>query len=594
MTKVVLNDTASGYKLSKINDNFSTIETAFNDKVLYRDNPDGEPNQMESLLDMNGNRIINLPAPQNANDAARLADIPTEPVPIGTTSALLTTFSPAGRVSSINVQAAIEELSNDIRSDGANAAFAVNGSYVANSIGSRLAYVSYITDAPYNAVADNATNNTAAIQAALDAMEARGGGVVFVPGTTSRFLITSTVYVPSGVTLYGLSVPNITGSIGAQQQFRYTGSGVAFALKDGENDLPSRGFSLINIGVELDTAGATGFRFRRVRDGYIQGCTVNMDADNQIGFHYMGERSGGTYAGVFDVTTVRTRSYCDASHTGAVHYKLSGTIGDGQCNGNTFVGIGAGGSGKFLEVGPSITNSFYGLEMEAPGVNNDFIHCLAGATFNDFYNFYCGDAPVGYTGSILKCDAGAANNTLYTYNAGANVSPEDVILGTDNQALYSLGTKFVSTSSAKGYSVRVQGEANDRVQITGTGVKFGNGSSVPVLISPGYTVESTIYSAALGTFTPNVATGRAKFIRFDTGSSGTLTIAAPTNVSSSSAESLEFFIYNNTAGSINLSWNSEFIKNTSFPTSIASGVRLTLKVRNVVGAWWLTGAVATM
>lgn len=59
MAKVNLDDVASGYNRQRINQNFEDIETELNDKVLYRDNPTGEPNQMENDLDMNSNDILN-------------------------------------------------------------------------------------------------------------------------------------------------------------------------------------------------------------------------------------------------------------------------------------------------------------------------------------------------------------------------------------------------------------------------------------------------------------------------------------------------------------------------------------------------------
>jgi len=39
--------------------NFTNIENEFQNKVLYRDNPDGEPNAMQQDLDMNGHSILN-------------------------------------------------------------------------------------------------------------------------------------------------------------------------------------------------------------------------------------------------------------------------------------------------------------------------------------------------------------------------------------------------------------------------------------------------------------------------------------------------------------------------------------------------------
>lgn len=182
MSKVVLADTVSGYRLTTINTNFQAIEGELNDKVLYRDNPDGEPNQMENTLDMNNNRIINLPAPQNPNDAARLTDIPFESVPIGTTSALLTTFSPTANVSAINAQAAIEEvdtenraLSAAIRTDLANEASASTGpgmidygldtSYAVGTVGHKLHQLVHVRTE--GALGDGTTDDEVATLAAI-------------------------------------------------------------------------------------------------------------------------------------------------------------------------------------------------------------------------------------------------------------------------------------------------------------------------------------------------------------------------------------------------------------------------------------------
>lgn len=60
MAKIELSDVSSGYNRSRINTNFSDIQTELNEKVLYRDNPDGEANQMENDFDMNGHDILNV------------------------------------------------------------------------------------------------------------------------------------------------------------------------------------------------------------------------------------------------------------------------------------------------------------------------------------------------------------------------------------------------------------------------------------------------------------------------------------------------------------------------------------------------------
>jgi hypothetical protein len=72
MAKVVLDDIGSGYNLSKINSNFQKIEDELNDKVLYRNNPVGEANQLDTQVDANSERIINLPDAVTAGEPLTL------------------------------------------------------------------------------------------------------------------------------------------------------------------------------------------------------------------------------------------------------------------------------------------------------------------------------------------------------------------------------------------------------------------------------------------------------------------------------------------------------------------------------------------
>lgn len=58
--KVALSNVTSGTNVSAINDNFTLIQNALNNGILWRLNPIGEPNQMQNLIDMNNNQIINV------------------------------------------------------------------------------------------------------------------------------------------------------------------------------------------------------------------------------------------------------------------------------------------------------------------------------------------------------------------------------------------------------------------------------------------------------------------------------------------------------------------------------------------------------
>lgn len=50
----------SGFNLSQINTNFQSIVTELQNKVMYRNNPIGEPNTLETDIDANGKNIYNV------------------------------------------------------------------------------------------------------------------------------------------------------------------------------------------------------------------------------------------------------------------------------------------------------------------------------------------------------------------------------------------------------------------------------------------------------------------------------------------------------------------------------------------------------
>lgn len=91
--KLTLPAITNSFPSTETNSNFDAIEQELQNKVLYRDNPTGEPNQMENTLDMNSNRIINLPLPSSLNEAARLADVLAG---VAGNTANLITYTPIG------------------------------------------------------------------------------------------------------------------------------------------------------------------------------------------------------------------------------------------------------------------------------------------------------------------------------------------------------------------------------------------------------------------------------------------------------------------------------------------------------------------
>ncbi|HET8689247.1 MAG TPA: hypothetical protein VFM18_21760 [Methanosarcina sp.] len=78
MTKLVLDSVNSGYDLSKVNTNFQKIVQELQNKILYRNNPDGEPNTLEQDIDANNKTIYNLPIPDSDFKAANKIYVDTK------------------------------------------------------------------------------------------------------------------------------------------------------------------------------------------------------------------------------------------------------------------------------------------------------------------------------------------------------------------------------------------------------------------------------------------------------------------------------------------------------------------------------------
>lgn len=87
MAKITLPDIAAKFaSQAALNSRFQTIETALNDGALWRENPEGEANEMKNILDMNLNKIINLP----------VATGPGEPVTFGQVLTIINDINQGG------------------------------------------------------------------------------------------------------------------------------------------------------------------------------------------------------------------------------------------------------------------------------------------------------------------------------------------------------------------------------------------------------------------------------------------------------------------------------------------------------------------
>jgi len=88
-----------------------------------------------------------------------------------------------------------------------------------------------VAESPYNAQGDGSTDDTTAIQDALDEA-ALSGGNVYVPSTTSFYFISATLKVPSNVTLFG-DAGNGDGVVSEIQSVAITGAAIQIVGRSG-------------------------------------------------------------------------------------------------------------------------------------------------------------------------------------------------------------------------------------------------------------------------------------------------------------------------------------------------------------------------
>jgi hypothetical protein len=241
--------------IAALNANFELIAEKL-DTLLSRDGD--SPNQMEANLDMNSNRINNLPAPVNTTEPARLAEIQelvSGGIPEGSLDGdritantlpgnrvedntldgdkILDASIPTGKLENNSVTVAkmqqlagLSVLGRSANSTGDMAAITAgtdghvltrSGSSlvfaapalnftptgtgaVTRTVNAKLAEAS-VSIVDYGGVGDDSTNNDTAFTDATNYLNSRGGGTLFIPEGTYR--VSSALTLPGGVGLLG-------------------------------------------------------------------------------------------------------------------------------------------------------------------------------------------------------------------------------------------------------------------------------------------------------------------------------------------------------------------------------------------------------
>lgn len=174
MSKINIPNITSGFAaVEALNTHLQTIEDELNNKVLYRNNPTGEPNSMQNDLDMNGHSVLNVSTWEADNLSVANLTINGELVVPSdlATSALPDQTSHAFKF---------------LQTDGNTSSWQVPDSsevtYSSRSVESKLD--DFVSVKDYGAVGDGVTDDYATFLACLSAVNAAGGGTVYVPAGT--------------------------------------------------------------------------------------------------------------------------------------------------------------------------------------------------------------------------------------------------------------------------------------------------------------------------------------------------------------------------------------------------------------------------
>lgn len=261
MSKINFLTVKANATLSAINENFNRIKQELQDKVLYRNNPVGEPNALMTDVDANGKRIVNLPKPIAASEAARMQDLID--LSVGIIDAQFIPFTPSGTIGSDNVQDAVEEVSGDVDtlsstlsgSGGSNSVGFLQGGTgaVQRTVQGKIREIVSVKD--FGALGNDVADDTVAINNAIAYVQGLGGGTVFFPAGTYK--TTGTINITgNGVCLFGLvagsGVESYPGAATQPAVTIKTTATVGIKVQG-----PITGFGIQNIGVMFNGAIAS-------------------------------------------------------------------------------------------------------------------------------------------------------------------------------------------------------------------------------------------------------------------------------------------------------------------------------------------------
>ena len=289
--------------------------------------------------------------------------------------------------------------------------------------------------APLGLVGDGAANDRAAIQAALNAAGAVGGGTVILPVGTFNVSLTASnggtgcLLIPDNTTLRGAGA----GTVLKNYDNTYSAgvilnTGFALAI--------NRNIHVADLAIDLGGIGHNGV----IYDGVVGGTIDNVVVINPAGYGIWLVRGGDGIQGSGVLGTLIPKDImvtrCRVTGIVDMGYEADGAVecvfSDNYASGN---GGSTGSNGAFNAWNGATDIVFSHNIAEGTGANNTLTGFIAGAMAdtslptqtqrikfigNSAYNIYHGGAALGEPGSV-PLDIYYENNSLYGYTGNSTV-----------------------------------------------------------------------------------------------------------------------------------------------------------------------------